>query len=228
MPALGEPARSHPELEPRVVERETAEPPQELRTGGIDLVIAEEDGPGPADPWPGLVADPVADDEYRVVIPTSWHRQPRSVRDLAERPWATGPQGSACGRAPTRISAEYGFPARRAHVCVEFPAVLALVAAGHDAAIAPTPALGGSPPEGEVGSGGSGSRGWCWGADCRCRRTGRAGRSRACRRRRVSGSARDGDGDRVARSPAGPSGGRRSRRPRCRRRRALGGCGADV
>lgn len=144
VPAIRDLAASHPDVRPRVVEAEGAEALRELRTGGVDLVVAEHDNPG--EQWPGLSADPVADDEYRIVTPSCWSPQPGSMADLAARPWVAGSPDTACGRALDRVSAAYGFTADRVHVCREFPTVLALVAAGLGAAIVPALALGGTPP----------------------------------------------------------------------------------
>jgi Transcriptional regulator len=152
VPALRAMAVTHPELRPRILEMEGPEALRELRTGGVDLVVAEHDvdGPDPAPHHPDLFAEPVADDEYRIVIPADWAPSCRSITDLAARPWVAAPAGTACGRALDRLAARYGFAPDRAHVCVEFPVVLALVAAGFGAAILPTLALGAAPPEGTV------------------------------------------------------------------------------
>ncbi|MCP2314496.1 LysR family transcriptional regulator [Kitasatospora paracochleata] len=146
VPALRRLAEAQPDLKPRVVELEGPEALRELRTGGLDLVVAEYDvgGQGAAADPTGLTAAPVADDEYRVVLPADWSPAPGSVRDLADRPWVASPPGTACGRALERISAEYGFTPRHAHTALEFPTVLALVAAGLGAAIVPTLALSGT------------------------------------------------------------------------------------
>ncbi|MDH6144028.1 DNA-binding transcriptional LysR family regulator [Kitasatospora sp. GP30] len=146
VPALRQLTATQPDLEPRVVELEGPVALRELRTGGLDLVVAEYDvgGPGATTDPAGLTAAPVADDEYRVVLPADWSPPPGCVRDLADRPWVVGPPGSACGRALERISAEYGFTPHHAHTALEFPTVLALVAAGLGAAIVPSLALAGT------------------------------------------------------------------------------------
>ncbi|KFF95578.1 LysR family transcriptional regulator [Streptomyces europaeiscabiei] len=149
VPALGALARTHPGLEPRVVEAEGPEALRELRTGGLDLLVVEYDGddPDPDEQWRDLASAPVADDEYRVITPADWSPPPRSVRDLADRPWVTAPPGTACGRALARISAQYAFTPQRAHTTLEFPTTLALVRAGLGAAVVPTLALTDAPPE---------------------------------------------------------------------------------
>ncbi|WP_328997767.1 LysR family transcriptional regulator [Kribbella sp. NBC_00709] len=149
VPALLELSTTHPDLEPEVVELEGVPALSELRTGGVDLVIAEYDAGGveAVDALSGLSAVPVADDEYRVVTPSAWSPQPGSIKDLAARPWVASPPDTASGRALDRIATQYGFTARRAHTCLEFPTILALVAAGFGAAIAPKLALTGASPE---------------------------------------------------------------------------------
>jgi DNA-binding transcriptional LysR family regulator len=64
------------------------------------------------------------------------------LRDLAGRPWVAGPPGTACDHALRRLAAEAAIVISAADVCVEFPSVLALVAAGRGAAVIPQMALG--------------------------------------------------------------------------------------
>ena len=146
-------ARTHPALEPKIVEMEGAPALRELRTGALDLVIAEHDSDCAhdrsdseafADPLVGLSRIPIADDAYCIVTPASWSPQPGSISNLSTRPWIVAPPDTACGRALDRISAEYGFTARQAHMALEFPTALALVAAGFGAAVLPRLALVGA------------------------------------------------------------------------------------
>ncbi len=148
VPALRELATTHPDLEPEVVELEGLPALTELRTGAVDLVIAEYDTDGSGSPGPlrGLSAAPVADDEYCIVTPSAWSPRPASIKDLAARPWVASPPDTACGRALDRIAGQYGFTAQRAHTCLEFPTVLALVAGGFGAAVIPKLALAGASP----------------------------------------------------------------------------------
>lgn len=142
-PALATIARDHPDVRPSVIELEGPPALHELRTGGVDVVIAEGDRPI-VEP-PGLRAVPLADDEYRIAVPRGW--SPRSVRELANRPWVAAPTDSACGAALERLAAKHRFSPVRAHTCLEFPAVVALVAAGLGAAILPSLALGDVPTD---------------------------------------------------------------------------------
>jgi DNA-binding transcriptional LysR family regulator len=67
------------------------------------------------------------------------------LRDLAGRPWVAGPPGTACDHALRRLAADAAIAIPAGDVCVEFPSVLALVAAGRGAAVIPRIALGQSP-----------------------------------------------------------------------------------
>ncbi len=118
-----------------------------LRSGGLDLLITETD----ADSWNhaatnssvdlrGLTATRLFDDPYRIVVPTDWG--PVSGLDaLFGRPWVDGPLGSAARRVLDRVAAHHGVVLDRPHECLEFPAVLAIVAAGLAAGIVPALAL---------------------------------------------------------------------------------------
>ena len=139
VPAFAALARTHPDVCPSVVELEGSPALHELRTGAVDVVIAESDAPEPA--RPGLAAVALADDDYRIAVPSTWTPAPRTIRDVADRPWVAAPPDSACGQALDRLAAKHAFSPRRAHTCLEFPAVLALVAGGLGAAILPTLAL---------------------------------------------------------------------------------------
>jgi DNA-binding transcriptional LysR family regulator len=139
VPAFGALSRTHPDVAPSVVELEGPEALRELRTGGVDVVIAEGDAPEPT--RPGLAAVALADDDYRIAVPRSWTPAPRTVHDLADRPWVAAPPATPGGQARGRLATRHGFTPIRAHTCLEFPGVLALVAGGLGAAILPTLAL---------------------------------------------------------------------------------------
>jgi DNA-binding transcriptional LysR family regulator len=147
VPALERLAATHPEVEPSVVELEDAPALRELRTGGIHVAIAERDAEAPGPGVRGIAVEPLLDDEYRVVVPEAWATRPRSILELAATPWVASPPERSCGAALERLAAEHGFTPRRAHVCSEFPSVLALVGAGHGAAIVPLLALADGPAD---------------------------------------------------------------------------------
>lgn len=149
VPALGVLAERHPRITPRI--RELYGPPalQELRLGGVDLALTEQDADETVVVRQAIVSHPLYVDEYRIVAPPGWAEVPREVADLAGLPWIAGPPDQACGQALERLAALHGFTPSRVHLIQEFPPTLALVAAGHGVAIVPSLALL-DVPDGEV------------------------------------------------------------------------------
>ncbi|MFF5212641.1 LysR family transcriptional regulator [Streptosporangium sp. NPDC000396] len=141
VPALSTLAERHPQVTPRIHELYGPPALQELRLGGIDLAITEQDADEPVLAQPSIVSHPLYVDEYRIVVPPGWEEIPRGVEDLGGAPWVAGPPGQACGHALDRLAALHGFTPHRVHVIEEFPPTLALVAAGHGVAIVPSLAL---------------------------------------------------------------------------------------
>ncbi len=143
VPAIRTLARTHPDLQPHVIELEGPPTLKELRSGGVDLVIVEHDGELEEPSYKGLAARPLAEDGYRVVVPSTWPPASHSMKDLANRRWITGPPETPIAQALERLAVKHAFIPERAHICVEYPTVLSLVAAGLGAAIVPMLALGG-------------------------------------------------------------------------------------
>ena len=143
-PALRALAAAHPAIRPVVAERYGPAAVAELRLGDLDIVLTEYDAASPSPAEPGLGLRQLTFDPYLLVIPPNWQITPRSLRDLA-RPWVAGPPGTACDQALQRLAAEAAIAVPAGDVCVEFPSVLALVAAGRGAAIVPQLALGQTP-----------------------------------------------------------------------------------
>jgi DNA-binding transcriptional LysR family regulator len=144
VPTFGILARTHPDLHPHVIEEvDEGKAIRELRTGGMDMLITEREDHHPEPSYHNLAIHSLVDDDYRIVVPSSWVPTPNSIRDLADRPWVVGPPESACGQALKRLTEKHAFAPQCDHVCNEFPTMLSLVAAGLGAAILPTLALGG-------------------------------------------------------------------------------------
>jgi DNA-binding transcriptional LysR family regulator len=140
-PAAAAVAGTHPAIEVCVRQYEREAGLAALQSGALDLLIAEADGPvTPA----GLRAVPLLDDPFRVVFPAAW-APVAGVEALLGRPWVDGPPGSAVRRALDRIAAQYDVVLGRPHECLEFPASLAVVAAGLAAAVIPGLALPADP-----------------------------------------------------------------------------------
>ena len=144
-PALRILAADHPAIQPVIAERYGPPAVAGLRLGDLDVVLTEYDADGRPPAEPGLGLHQLTFDPYLLVIPPDWQVTVRSLRDLAGRPWVSGPPGTACDHALRRLAAEAGFTIPAGDVCVEFPSVLALVAAGRGAAIIPRLALGHAP-----------------------------------------------------------------------------------
>ena len=144
-PALRSLAAASPAIQPVITERYGPPAVADLRLGDLDIVLTEYDAASPPPAEPGLGLRQLAFDPYLLVIPPDWQVRPRSLGDLAGRPWVAGPPGTACDHALRRLAAEAGIGIPAGDVCVEFPSVLALAAAGRGAAIIPRLALGQSP-----------------------------------------------------------------------------------
>jgi hypothetical protein len=144
-PALRDLGAASPAVRPVVAERYGPAAVAELRLGDLDIVLTEYDAASRPPAEPGLALRHLAFDPYLLIIPPDWQVTLHSLRDLAGRPWVAGPPGTACDHALRRLAAEAGIAIPEGDVCVEFPSVLALVAAGRGAAIIPQLALGQAP-----------------------------------------------------------------------------------
>lgn len=135
VPALRRLAHTHQAIQPTVLERYPPHATAELRRGELDIVLTEYDAdpPQPRD----LAMRPLFHDPYRLVVPREWGVTPTTLAELASRTWVAGPPDTACDHALRRLTAEAGLELSIVDVCVEFPSVLALVAAGRGAAIVP-------------------------------------------------------------------------------------------
>jgi DNA-binding transcriptional LysR family regulator len=140
-PVLRALAAACPAIQPVIAERYGPTAVAELRLGDLDIVLTEYDTASSPPAEPGLGLRHLAFDPYLLVIPPDWQVTVRSLRDLAGRPWVAGPPGTACDQALRRLASEAGIAIPAGDVCVEFPSVLALVAAGRGAAIIPQLAL---------------------------------------------------------------------------------------
>ena len=111
-----------------------------LRGGDLDVVLVEDENLIDRASRPGLQHTWLLDDPYRVVVPAAWP-VPRSLEDLADRPWISGPPGTAVQLVLDRVRRSTGLALPVAHACEEFAAVLALVEAGLGVSIVPALAL---------------------------------------------------------------------------------------
>lgn len=130
-----------PGVVPMVIELDGQGVGAALRTGEVDLVVDELDE-GDPDPSPrGIAIHLLRRDPYHIVAPATLARTLRSARALAGQRWVAAPPGTACHAALLRLARRGRFEPDVAHLCKEFPSVLALVAAGEGVAIVPDLAL---------------------------------------------------------------------------------------
>ena len=130
-----------PGVAPSVIELDGPGVIRALRTGEVDLVVDERDEQAEDPGGRGLAVHLLRRDPYRVVAPVSLARTLRTPRALAGVPWIGAPPHTACHAAMQRLARRAGGKLELAHVCREFPSVLALVAAGEGVAILPELAL---------------------------------------------------------------------------------------
>jgi DNA-binding transcriptional LysR family regulator len=137
---------AHPGLTLRVLDLPEDAGIARLRAGTVDLVLLEQDA-GDHRPAPrGLRDLALLDDPYVVVLPADralphGGRGTTGLRAALELEWIAGPPGSATRSVLDRLGRDAGVRARIAHETLEFPAVLALVAAGLGLALVPRMAL---------------------------------------------------------------------------------------
>ncbi|GAA1979925.1 LysR family transcriptional regulator [Kitasatospora viridis] len=127
----------HPGLEPRFQECDLTTGLRALRVGELDAAVLADDRDTAVPLPPGIRARLMGEDEYRLVVPDSWE-PPAAPRELAGRPWIGAPPQSARGRAFARFAAEHGLDPAGAHLAEHPAAVIALMAAGLGAVVAPT------------------------------------------------------------------------------------------
>ena len=120
----------------RVHEASEASALSALRGGDLDVALVEDENLSDRSSRRGLQHTWLLDDPYLVAVPTAWP-VPRSLEDLASRPWISGPPGTAVHLVLERVRRSTGFLLPATHVCEEFAAVLALVDAGLGASIIP-------------------------------------------------------------------------------------------
>ncbi len=139
-PAVAVLARTHPGLQPRVIEISEPAALTDLAAGRLDVAVLELDGEAPQRDITGIVEKPLLRDDYRIVLPAAWAG--REDRDVLDGPWVAGPSGSAARTALDRLARNCGVDRLDVrHECLEFPAALALVDAGLCAALVPELAL---------------------------------------------------------------------------------------
>ncbi|GAA1084750.1 LysR family transcriptional regulator [Tsukamurella spumae] len=133
-PALLRLSRDHPRLRVRVTEIDPATAPEELRSRRLDVALLQHYDCLPARTDPSLDTEPLFDEAVHLAV----HRdRPRTLAECAEERWISGTVGTMCDEATVRTCENAGFTPRVRHRTDDFPAVLALVAAGQGVAVIP-------------------------------------------------------------------------------------------
>jgi DNA-binding transcriptional LysR family regulator len=140
VPAIRALEQRAPGVQVRVHEAGESVALSSLRGGDLDVVLVEDENLIDQASRPRLQHTWLLDDPYRVVVPAAWP-VPRSLEDLADRPWISGPAGTAVQLVLDRVRRSTGLELPVAHACEEFAAVLALVEAGLGVSIVPALAL---------------------------------------------------------------------------------------
>lgn len=128
--------RKHPELRPTIVEVEDAEGQRMLRAGTIDAIVLKDDRDTAVPLPPGYAARLLTQDEYRIVIPSSWDI-PATVEELSGKPWIGAPAASARGRCFLRLADLHGIVPSTVHLAASPNTLEGMATAGLGAAIAP-------------------------------------------------------------------------------------------
>jgi DNA-binding transcriptional LysR family regulator len=115
---------------------------RDLRLGHVDLAIVQEyDGPKTKRPE-RLTFTPLLSDRLRLIAPKTYPRNVR-IEQLEECGWWVNGAGTRCEEATQRILAASGIAPRVRGRVADNATLLALVAAGHGASIAPELVLAG-------------------------------------------------------------------------------------
>jgi DNA-binding transcriptional LysR family regulator len=125
-----------PLVQPVIVEADQFDGLDALRRGTLDVLILSDDRDTAVELPPGVTAQALVEDDYRLVLPRDWP-VPESPKDLHDRPWIVGPEYSAGGRAFARFAALHGIVPSVRHQARQPSAVQALVAGGLGAALLP-------------------------------------------------------------------------------------------
>ncbi|MEY9929810.1 molybdate transport repressor ModE-like protein [Catenulispora sp. GP43] len=133
VPALAE---RHPELRPTIVEVEETEGLRMLRAGSLDVMVLKDDRDTAVPLPPGYIARILTQDQYRIIIPSSWDI-PNTVEELTGKPWIGAPPTSACGRCFRRLADLHAIAPSTVHLAISPGTLEAMAAAGLGAAIAP-------------------------------------------------------------------------------------------
>jgi DNA-binding transcriptional LysR family regulator len=139
IPAVVELSRRHAELVCSVNEHEPNDGIALLRSGDLDLLVAESNDDIEPPPSGGLDAHPLLSEALLLILPPDAPspQGPVQLADFRDRPWITGPTGSQYDAALQRACRSAGFAPRIMHRADEAFVIQALVASGLGVALLP-------------------------------------------------------------------------------------------
>jgi DNA-binding transcriptional LysR family regulator len=144
VPALAALAVEHPRLACELVDQEAEAALPQLRSGELDLVVAEEYAHALRPRDPRLARHELGPDELLVALPADHTAAraggPVALADLADDPWATPWAGTSYASMVTRACRAAGFEPRVRHRVTDLGTLLDLARSG--LAVAVVPALG--------------------------------------------------------------------------------------
>ncbi|QMU70114.1 LysR family transcriptional regulator [Streptacidiphilus sp. P02-A3a] len=131
-------AERYPQLRPRLCETSRADGLRALRQGALDVLLITGDQEHRPSPPPDCGLRVLAQEQYRVGVPSAWGEPPAGAAALAAVPWIGAPDGSARAWAHARLAAELGLPqSAAAHRATNWSAAAAMVRAGLGAVVLP-------------------------------------------------------------------------------------------
>ena len=139
IPALGPLADLHVMVDVR--EEEDDEAFRELRLGHVDSAITQHYSGSAPDDLPGLSSMRLLTDRLLLIAPRR-HRRAVRLEDLARAGWLVNGSGTRCEQATQHVLAASGLTPRITGRVGDNATLIALVAAGHGATVAPQLVVG--------------------------------------------------------------------------------------
>lgn len=145
LPAMAALRRTHPGVEVRVVEAETAPALEALPSHGVDLVLGDEWSGSPRPRHPGIEREDLFAEPVRLALPADHPAaadgRPVALADVARFPWATGDESGGMPAVVRRVCHDHGIEPLVRHRTNELGMLLGLVADGHAVTLLPGLAL---------------------------------------------------------------------------------------
>jgi DNA-binding transcriptional LysR family regulator len=145
-PVVAELAGMSPRLRITVLEHEPNESVQELRLGGIDVVVAQEYEHDRRSAEPDIVRVELFAEDMLVAAPAGRFTGPVALAQLANEIWAADPPHTSCGRSVRLACRIAGFEPDVRYNSTESSVVLSAVANAGAVSLLPSLCFDGLPP----------------------------------------------------------------------------------